>query len=114
MKNVALAAIVCGIVAGCAGAHREAGQDEIQRLNQRTEMLNATLAVCDAELAKDGKYVVRPGDTLAEIGRKNGIEWKEVAAMNPDIMEGYPQRWKVGLVIRVRKDTSGQPAQATE
>jgi LysM repeat protein len=113
MKNVALAAIVCCIVTGCAGAHREAGEDEIGRLKGRIEMLNATLAICDAELAKDGKYVVRPGDTLGEIGKKIGLEWKELAAMNPEIMEGYPQTWNVGLVLKIRKDTPGPPAQVT-
>ncbi len=113
MKHIAFMALALScLVMGCANAQK-ARQDELQRLESRMEMLSGTLAICDAELAKDGKYVVRAGDTLYEIGKQFGLEWRDLARMNPDVLEGYPATWNPGLVLKIPKPAPDDPSQET-
>ena len=114
MKRIVLAAIVCsGVIVGCAKTPRETRHDEMRMLKRRIGRLTAILADCDAELAKDGKYVVRSGDTLVAIAKRNGLEWKELAKMNPEVLNGYPRTWRPGLVLVIRKENPNQPSDAT-
>jgi outer membrane murein-binding lipoprotein Lpp len=120
MKCVVVAVIFClSMIAGCARTPRVTTQEEvaksrqreIERLERRIEMLNKDVTNCEAELARNGKYVVRPGDTLSTIAKQNGIDWHELAKMNPEIMKGYPGSWNVGIVVRIRDENPSQPPQ---
>ena len=109
--RIALLAFVAAGVAGCA-TPRLTQQEEVENLKTRDRVLTATLAACDAELAKDGKYVVRPGDTLAKVAKDNGITVNDLLRLNPDLKYGDVHSWRPTIVLKIRETTPNEASQA--
>jgi len=110
MRMVILALVAAG-VAGCT-TPRLTEQAELENLKTRDRVLTATLAACDAELAKDGKYVVRPGDTLAKVAKDNGMTVKDLLKLNPDVKCGDVHSWSPGIVLKIRQTKPNEASQA--
>jgi len=110
MKRLLFALVAAGI-AGCA-TPRLTQQEEVETLKTRDRILTATLAACDAELAKDGKYVVRPGDTLAKVAKGNGMTVKDLLKLNPDVKYGDVHSWSPGIVLKIRQTKPNEASQA--
>ena len=95
---------------GCTTSQQT--QVELENLKTRERILTSTLAVCDAELAKDGKHVVRQGETILWVAKNNGMEVQDLMKLNPDIKYGDIQCWKPGMVIRIKDLKPNQAMQA--
>ena len=102
-RSLLLTALAIGAVAGCATVPKTAQEDEVAILKGRVAVLTERIAAYDAALAKDGKYMVRAGDTLSKIAATNGVDVKDLMEMNADLLGGRP--WlRVGMLIRIKKE----------
>jgi lipoprotein NlpD len=112
--KLALAVLVCGLVAACAAPRRAPAPVEDRGVGRPgTVHLQpapaAAAALPGAENAgKPGYYTVKPGDTLLRIALETGRDWREIARWsnldNPNVIE-------VGQVLRVVPP--GAPGTAT-
>ena len=89
------------LVAGCLTAPKIPQQEEIENLERVLSTERMALNVCETELAKNGKYVVRLGDTLARIGKVHGIEVKDIISLNPGLQSTHII--SVGMVLKLKE-----------
>jgi lipoprotein NlpD len=98
-SKAALAALLLGVLAGCASPTRTPAPVEDRSAGRAVVAPSSAAALPGAENAgKPGYYTVRPGDTLIRIALETGQNWRDIARWNnidnPNVIE-------VGQVMRV-------------
>jgi outer membrane murein-binding lipoprotein Lpp len=101
---LALVAICVLVLAdGCTTGRSRQTAAAVEDLQARVEDLEASNDALTRELlGKQGKYIVRRGDTLTLIAERFNLKVRDILHMNPDLATALPGKWKPGLVIVVR------------
>jgi hypothetical protein len=81
-------------------------EERIQELEARVASLEKILGTVSDELfLRDGRYLVKAGDTGARIAKRFEVTISDLMALNPGV------RWdrlKVGQIVRVKKEEPNQ------
>ena len=79
-------------------------QERIEALENQVERQSETLGNLAKELLeKEGKYMVRHGDTLASIAKERNTTFIEIIKLNPELRHGDLSIWRPGRIIVVEE-----------
>ena len=92
------------LTGGCATSQSKKTDIEVVELQSRVENLEAISSALTTELfEKEGKYIIRGGDTLTLIAKKFNLQLNDIYRMNPGLQSQIPKNWKPGMIIMVRE-----------
>ena len=103
MMKILFGVLFLTFMTGCI-SNRTAGVDEqVDMLTFRVESHEAYIDSLSRELLeKEGKYMLRAGDTLSLISKKFNVEISDIFHLNPDLDRGHLETWKPGMIIKIR------------